>query len=57
MSFLERIVGVIGKSVEFAINSWVKVAGKRVRKAECPWLRCPMRPKGGAINANKPVRS
>ena len=46
MSFVERIEGVIGKSVEFAINSWVKIAGKSVRKADYPWLRCPMGPKG-----------
>ena len=42
---LELIVGVILKSVVFAINSWVKLAGKRVQKIAHPLLGGPMLPK------------
>ena len=42
MSFASRVEISIGKTMEFVIGVWVRIAGRRVLKAEAQWLNCPM---------------
>src|SRR5260221_10298036 len=33
-----------GRGAEATIRTWVRVTGRRVARADAPWLRCPMGP-------------
>jgi hypothetical protein len=37
---------LIGNTTAAGIRTWVRWTGKRVRRAEAPWLQCPMGPPG-----------
>src|ERR1700704_4190440 len=32
--------------LEGGIQVWVRITGKRIREADCPWLGCPMGERG-----------
>src|SRR5262245_3930746 len=43
---LSRISETIGAVTAAAIRQWVRLTGRRVARADAPWLACPMGPPG-----------